>query len=129
MELEREVRELRRANEILRGRDELHAQAMEPDDSLPTRAWCALGQQPVRKSAEGRHPPSSEDSLFFKSANGARVADLCMSIIHTCELADANAFEYLVALQRHAEAVALDPAGWMPWNYVAALERIEKTDE
>ncbi len=28
---------------------------------------------------------------------------------------------YLVALQRHAAAVALDPAAWMPWNYTATL--------
>ena len=44
-----------------------------------------------------------------------------MSLIHTCELARANAFEYLTALQRHAPAVARAPAAWLPWNYREAL--------
>ncbi len=29
----------------------------------------------------------------------------------------------LVALLRHATAVALDPAAWMPWNYTETLAR------
>jgi len=28
---------------------------------------------------------------------------------------------YLVALQRHNAAVALDPSAWMHWNYTQAL--------
>ena len=46
-----------------------------------------------------------------------------MSLIHTAELNYVEPFDYLVALLRHAPAVALDPAGWMPWNYTAALAR------
>jgi hypothetical protein len=30
-------------------------------------------------------------------------------------------FPYLVALQRHHEAVARDARAWMPWNYEATL--------
>jgi hypothetical protein len=39
-------------------------------------------------------------------------------------------FDYLVALLRHPDALALDPAAWMPWNYTAALARLapEATD-
>jgi hypothetical protein len=44
-----------------------------------------------------------------------------MSLIHTAELHQVEPFDYLVALQRHAAAVALDPAAWMPWNYTATL--------
>jgi hypothetical protein len=40
-----------------------------------------------------------------------------MSLIHTCELADANAFDYLTQLQRHAGELVANPAAWMPWNY------------
>ena len=36
---------------------------------------------------------------------------------HTCPLAGVNVFEYLTALQEHAEEVARHPARWMPWNY------------
>ena len=40
-----------------------------------------------------------------------------MSLIYTGELAGANVFDYLSALQRHPEQVALSPSDWMPWNY------------
>lgn len=63
-------------------------------------------------------------ALFYKTLNGARVGDLFMSIIHTAELAKSDVFGYLVALQRHHERVAEDPAAWMPWNYSSALAQI-----
>ena len=44
-----------------------------------------------------------------------------MSLIHTAELNAVAPFEYLVALQRHADEVTADPGAWMPWNYQAAL--------
>ena len=44
-----------------------------------------------------------------------------MSLIHTAELNHVAPFEYLVALQRHGDAVAANPADWMPWNYQATL--------
>jgi len=63
-------------------------------------------------------------ALFYKTLNGARVGDLFMSIIHTAELAKIDVFGYLVALQRHHEHVADNPAAWMPWNYSGALALI-----
>ena len=62
-----------------------------------------------------------KNSLFYKTANGAHVGDVFMSLIHTAELCQANPFEYLVAVQRHPEAVAAAPERWMPWNYTEAL--------
>jgi len=62
-----------------------------------------------------------KNSLFYKTENGAEVGDLFMSLIHTCELNAVNPFEYLIALQKHAEELAKNPAVWMPWNYVQAL--------
>lgn len=63
-------------------------------------------------------------ALFYKTMTGARVGDLFMSIIHTAELAKTDVFGYLVALQRHHERIADDPASWMPWNYTRALNAI-----
>ena len=63
-----------------------------------------------------------KNSLFYKTANGARVGDLFMSLIHTCELSGANPFDYLTQLQQHADELAHNPAQWMPWNYRATLE-------
>ncbi len=63
-----------------------------------------------------------KNSLFFKTQNGARVGDLYMSLIHTCELSGANPFDYLVALQTSAEQLAAQPGDWMPWNYRQTLD-------
>ena len=44
-----------------------------------------------------------------------------MSLIYTCQLNDANPFDYLNELQRHSNEVAARPELWMPWNYRTAL--------
>jgi transposase len=58
-----------------------------------------------------------KNALFYKTMNGARVGDLFMSLIHTCELNRINPFDYLTELLRHPAEVAAGPAEWMPWNY------------
>jgi hypothetical protein len=40
----------------------------------------------------------------------------CGSLIRTCELNGANAFDCLIELQKHAQEVAENPSAWMPWN-------------
>jgi hypothetical protein len=65
-----------------------------------------------------------KNALFYKTQNGARVGDLFMNLIHTAELCEVNPFDYLVALQRHVEAVSDAPGRWMPWNYTAALAEL-----
>ena len=44
-----------------------------------------------------------------------------MSLIYTCQLNEANPFDYLTELQQHADALAACPERWMPWNYRDAL--------
>jgi len=66
------------------------------------------------------------NSLFYRTLNGARVGDLFMSLIHTCELNGANPFDYLTELQRHAEELAAHPSEWMPWNYRETLARLAR---
>lgn len=58
-----------------------------------------------------------KNALFYKTMNGARVGDLFMSLIHTCELNRINPFDYLTEVLRHPAEVAVRPAEWMPWNY------------
>ena len=58
-----------------------------------------------------------KNALFYKTMNGARVGDLFMSLIHTCELNKVNPFDYLTELLRHPAEVAVRPVEWMPWNY------------
>lgn len=61
------------------------------------------------------------NSLFYKTQRGARVGDLFMSLIYTCQLVDVNPFDYLTALLRNADRLAREPAEWMPWNYAQTL--------
>ena len=61
------------------------------------------------------------NSLFYKTTNGAAVGDIYMSLIHTCALCHINPFEYLQALQMHVDEVKAAPATWLPWNYQEQL--------
>jgi transposase len=67
------------------------------------------------------------NSLFYKTQNGARVGDLYMSLIATAKLANADPFDYLTELQRHTQDAAAHPSEWMPWNYRATIERTVTT--
>jgi hypothetical protein len=62
-----------------------------------------------------------KNALFYKTQNGARVGDLFMSLIYTCQLNQANPFDYLTQLQRHADQLVAGPQLWMPWSYREAL--------
>lgn len=62
-----------------------------------------------------------KNALFYKTEHGAKVGDLFMSLIHTCNLAKVNPFDYLTALQKHSSELAGHPDKWMPWNYHKAL--------
>ena len=66
-----------------------------------------------------------KNSYFFKTQNGARVGDLYMSLIYTCELNGVNPSDNLTELERHGEALASRPEQWMPWNYRSTLEDIK----
>jgi transposase len=61
------------------------------------------------------------NSLFYRTLNGARVGDIFMALIYTAELNGVPPFEYLLALLRHPEELAANPAAWMPWTYQATL--------
>jgi transposase len=65
-----------------------------------------------------------KNSLFYKTQNGARVGDIYMTLIHTAELAGANAFDYLCELQRHPVQLKANPKQWMPWNYTDTLKQL-----
>jgi transposase len=62
-----------------------------------------------------------KNALFYKTRNGARVGDLFMSLIYTCQLNRANPFDYLTQLQQHSDQLAASPERWLPWNYRTAL--------
>ena len=65
-----------------------------------------------------------KSSLFYKTETGAKMGDTYMSIVHTCEHAKVNPFEYLTAIITHAQLVADNPSAWLPWNYIDALNAV-----
>ena len=77
-----------------------------------------LAERALKKAILNR-----KNALFYKTQNGARVGDLYMSLIHTCELCGVNAFDYLTELQRHAADMAQAPGEWLPWSYQETLAR------
>jgi len=58
-----------------------------------------------------------KNALFYKTEHGAHVGDLFMSLIHTCNLADVNPFDYLTVLQKQFSDLSKHPENWLPWNY------------
>ncbi len=65
-----------------------------------------------------------KNPLFYKTRKGAQMGDLFMSLIHSCELNDVNAFDYLTEWLRHLEELKQNPSAWMPWNYRETLARL-----
>ena len=70
-----------------------------------------------------------KNSLFYKTMNGARVGDLFMSLVHTCELSGVSAFEYLTALGEHRGHLARQREAWLPWNFAETLARLRRPEE
>jgi transposase len=60
-------------------------------------------------------------SHFYKTANGAGVANVIISLIATAAQADVNSYEYLIALQKNRKRVKENPKNWLPWNYEITL--------
>ena len=66
-------------------------------------------------------------SLFYKTPNGAQVGDLFMGLVHTCELNGVDAFDYLIALPRHPDALNAAPGAWLPWTYRETVRQLGTT--
>jgi len=69
-----------------------------------------------------------KNALFYKTRHGATVGDILMSVIKTADAAGANPFDYLIEIQRHKSRVFKEPEVWLPWNYKAALMRMNVED-
>jgi len=61
-----------------------------------------------------------KNSRSYKTSRGARVGDIFLSLIHTCQINQVNPFTYLMALVNNAGEVLKDPTRWLPWNHPAA---------
>ena len=64
---------------------------------------------------------SRKNSLFYKSVRGAKVGDIFMSLIHTCELNKINPFHYFIAVLNNPDLVRAQPDNWTPLNFHSQL--------
>jgi transposase len=60
-----------------------------------------------------------KNAYFFKTENGAKIADTLLSVIETCVLNQVNPYNYLIAIQQNTNQVFEQPHLWLPWNYLA----------
>ena len=63
-----------------------------------------------------------KNSLFFKTALGAYVGDIMMSLIETCKAAEKSPFDYLLALHKNKKMVKENPSNFFPWNFEENLQ-------
>ena len=66
-------------------------------------------------------------SHFYKTVNGAGVANVIISLIATAAQAGVNSYDYLVALQKNRKLVKANTKNWLPWNYEKTLDQIHAT--
>lgn len=50
------------------------------------------------------------------------MGDLFISLIHTCQLCEANSLNYVIEMHRDAQDLVARPAEWMPWNYGETID-------
>lgn len=62
-----------------------------------------------------------KNSLHYRTARGAKVGDVFMSLVETCRANRVNPFAYMMAIVRNSAAAKINPQRWMPWNFQAAL--------
>ena len=65
-------------------------------------------------------------SHFYKTAIGAGVANVLISLIATAYGAEVNIFDYFQALQKNKKEVKENPTVWLPWNYEQSLASLAK---
>jgi len=58
-----------------------------------------------------------KNALFYKTQNGAKVGDLFMSLIHTCQLAGVNPLKYLTRVFKNVKKLQNNPSDFLPWRY------------
>jgi len=64
-----------------------------------------------------------KNAYFYKTAKGAHVGDVFMSLIYTCQLLNVNPFDYLTELQKNAKDLGSYPEKWLPWTYQEEIEQ------
>jgi hypothetical protein len=62
---------------------------------------------------------------FYKTVNGAGVANVLISLIATAYNAGENVYDFLKGLQYYQQHLKSNPIAWLPWNYKKTIETIK----
>lgn len=88
-------------------------------------AFCRIVRAPIDNNLSERSLKlkirGRKNSLFFRTLAGAAISDTLCTILATGEQSEVPAFEYLVAVQQHAEEVKANPLEWIPSNFSRRL--------
>ncbi len=83
--------------------------------------WLREPGTPIDNNESGRALKQftlmRKNSMFFKTEHGATVGDVLASLIRTCRLNGANAWDYLLTIVRNKEDARSNPHLYLPWNY------------
>ena len=122
--------------------DQVNARKAEPNGALGKAIaymrshWTALTQflrvagAPLDNNVAERVLKSvvlhRKNSLFYRTASGAKTGDIYMSLIQTCQRNGVNPWDYLTELQRNHELVKEKPEDWVPWRYKVTLTALAR---
>jgi transposase len=102
-------------NYLLRHYDKLTVFCIEPGALLDNNRM----EEKLKIVIRGR-----KTAHFYKTAVGAEVANVLISLIATADGVGVNMLDYLMTLQRNREAVKQHPQTWLPWNYQEQLDKL-----
>ena len=66
--------------------------------------------------------------MFFKTENGAGVANVITSLIATAWRCGINVYEYLTDIQRYKNQVKASPELWVPYRYEETMKSIQEAE-
>jgi transposase len=81
-----------------------------------TVAGVPLDNNPAERALK-RAVLLRKNALFYKNEHGAAVGAILQSLIETCRLNGASAWEYLLTLMRNQSEARANPAAYLPWSY------------
>lgn len=122
--------------------DQVNAKKAEPNGALGKAIaymrshWTALTQflrvagAPIDNNVAERVLKTvvlhRKNSLFYRTASGAKTGDIYMSLIQTCQRNGVNPWDYLTEIQRNHQLVKEKPEDWVPWRYKVTLAALAR---
>ncbi len=66
-----------------------------------------------------------KNAYFFRNENGAKIADILMTIIETAAFNQKNPYDYLEIVQHYRDDIIKNPDLWVPWAYEDRIQYLQ----